>query len=134
VKVVRRELHISTAGEVDVVDITSMVEKAVKDSGIRNGLVTVFIPGATGAITTIEFEPNLVQDFKDILEKLVPKTGHYRHPVNGHSHLRASILGPSLSVPVADGNLILGTWQQIVFVELDVRPRSRRLIVQIIGE
>ncbi len=133
-KVVRRELHISTAGEVDVVDITSMVEKAVKDSGIRNGLVTVFIPGATGAITTIEFEPNLVQDFKDILEKLVPKTGHYRHPVNGHSHLRASILGPSLSVPVADGNLILGTWQQIVFVELDVRPRSRRLIVQIIGE
>ena len=133
-KVVRKELHFNTAGEIDVVNITGMVEKAVKDSGIRNGLVTVFIPGATGAITTIEFEPNLVQDFKDILEKLVPKTGHYRHPVNGHSHLRASILGPSLSVPVADGNLILGTWQQIVFVELDVRPRSRRLIVQIIGE
>jgi len=134
VKVVRKELHLNTAGEIDVVNITGMVEKAVKDSGIRNGLVTVFIPGATGAITTIEFEPNLVQDFKDILEKLIPKTGRYRHPVNGHSHLRASILGPSLSVPVADGNLILGTWQQIVFVELDVRPRSRRLIVQIIGE
>jgi len=134
VKVVRKELHFNTAGEIDVVNITGMVEKAVKDSGIRNGLVTVFIPGATGAITTIEFEPNLVQDFKDILEKLIPKTGRYRHPVNGHSHLRASILGPSLSVPVADGNLILGTWQQIVFVELDVRPRSRRLIVQIIGE
>ncbi|MHA1834235.1 MAG: secondary thiamine-phosphate synthase enzyme YjbQ [Candidatus Baldrarchaeia archaeon] len=133
-KVVRKELHFNTAGEIDVVNITGMVEKAVKDSGIRNGLVTVFIPGATGAITTIEFEPNLVQDFKDILEKLIPKTGRYRHPVNGHSHLRASILGPSLSVPVADGNLILGTWQQIVFVELDVRPRSRRLIVQIIGE
>nr|MDO8044032.1 secondary thiamine-phosphate synthase enzyme YjbQ [Candidatus Baldrarchaeota archaeon] len=133
-KVVRKELHLNTAGEIDVVNITGMVEKAVKDSGIRNGLVTVFIPGATGAITTIEFEPNLVQDFKDILEKLIPKTGRYRHPVNGHSHLRASILGPSLSVPVADGNLILGTWQQIVFVELDVRPRSRRLIVQIIGE
>jgi len=134
VKVVRKELHFNTAGEIDVVNITGMVEKAVKDSGIRNGLVTVFIPGATGAITTIEFEPNLVQDFKDILEKLIPKTGRYRHPVNGHSHLRASILGPSLSVPVADGNLILGTWQQIVFVELDVRPRSRRLIVQIIGK
>jgi len=134
VKVVRKELHFNTAGEIDVVNITGMVEKAVKDSGIRNGLVTVFIPGATGAITTIEFEPNLVQDFKDILEKLIPKTGRYRHPVNGHSHLRASMLGPSLSVPVADGNLILGTWQQIVFVELDVRPRSRRLIVQIIGE
>ncbi|MEX2702496.1 MAG: secondary thiamine-phosphate synthase enzyme YjbQ [Candidatus Baldrarchaeota archaeon] len=133
-KVVRKELHFNTAGEIDVVNITGMVEKAVKDSGIRNGLVTVFIPGATGAITTIEFEPNLVQDFKDILEKLIPKTGRYRHPVNGHSHLRASILGPSLSVPVADGNLILGTWQQIVFVELDVRPRSRRLIVQIIGK
>mgnify|MGYP000008674316 FL=1 len=133
-KVVRKELHFNTAGEIDVVNITGMVEKAVKDSGIRNGLVTVFIPGATGAITTIEFEPNLVQDFKDILEKLIPKTGRYRHPVNGHSHLRASMLGPSLSVPVADGNLILGTWQQIVFVELDVRPRSRRLIVQIIGE
>ena len=133
-KVVRKELHFNTAGEIDVVNITGMVEKAVKDSGIRNGLVTVFIPGATGAITTIEFEPNLVQDFKDILEKLIPKTGRYRHPVNGHSHLRASVLGPSLSVPVADGNLILGTWQQIVFVELDVRPRSRRLIVQIIGE
>jgi len=134
VKVVRKELHFNTAGEIDVVNITGMVEKAVKDSGIRNGLVTVFIPGATGAITTIEFEPNLVQDFKDILEKLIPKTGRYRHPVNGHSHLRASMLGPSLSVPVADRNLILGTWQQIVFVELDVRPRSRRLIVQIIGE
>lgn len=133
-KVVRKELHFNTAGEIDVVNITGMVEKAVKDSGIRNGLVTVFIPGATGAITTIEFEPNLVQDFKDTLEKLIPKTGRYRHPVNGHSHLRASMLGPSLSVPVADGNLILGTWQQIVFVELDVRPRSRRLIVQIIGE
>ncbi|MCD6164931.1 MAG: YjbQ family protein [Candidatus Odinarchaeota archaeon] len=133
-KVVRKELHFNTAGEIDVVNITGMVEKAVKDSGIRNGLVTVFIPGATGAITTIEFEPNLVQDFKDILEKLIPKTGRYRHPVNGHSHLRASMLGPSLSVPVADRNLILGTWQQIVFVELDVRPRSRRLIVQIIGE
>ena len=133
-KVVRKELHFNTAGEIDVVNITGMVEKTVKDSGIRNGLVTVFIPGATGAITTIEFEPNLVQDFKDILEKLIPKTGRYRHPVNGHSHLRASVLGPSLSVPVADGNLILGTWQQIVFVELDVRPRSRRLIVQIIGE
>jgi len=133
-KVVKKEIHIDTTGEIDIIDITDKVERAVKNSGIRNGLVTVFIPGATGAITTIEFEPNLVQDFKDILEKLVPKLGHYRHPINGHSHLRASILGPSLSVPIANGNLILGTWQQIVFVELDVRPRSRRLIVQIIGE
>jgi len=133
-KVVKKELHINTMGEIDIIDITGMVKGVVKDSGIKNGLVTVFIPGATGAITTIEFEPNLVQDFKDVLEKLVPKTGRYRHPINGHSHLRASILGPSLSVPIANGNLILGTWQQIVFVELDVRPRSRRLIVQVVGE
>lgn len=133
-KVVKNEIHINTRGEIDIVDITRMVEDVVRDSGIKNGVATVFIPGATGAITTIEFEPNLIQDFKDILEKLVPKTGHYRHPINGHSHLRASILGPSLSVPIVDGTLILGTWQQVVFIELDVRPRSRRLIVQVVGE
>ena len=131
---VTKEIHFNTKGEIDIVDITYDVEKVVEKSGVKSGTVTVFIPGATGAITTIEYEPNLIQDFKDLLEELVPSSKHYRHPINGRSHLRASLIGPSVTVPISQGRLILGTWQQIVFLELDTRPRSRKLIVQIIGE
>ena len=131
---VTEEIHFNTKGEIDIIDLTYDVEKIVDKSGVMTGTATVFIPGATGAITTIEYEPNLIQDFKDLLEELVPSSKHYRHPVNGRSHLRASLIGPSVSVPISNGRLLLGTWQQIVFLELDTRPRSRRVIVQIVGE
>ncbi|MGQ4833708.1 MAG: secondary thiamine-phosphate synthase enzyme YjbQ [Candidatus Asgardarchaeia archaeon] len=128
------KLNFKTKGELDIVDITYDVEKVVKDSKIKNGIAVVFVPGATGAVTTIEYEPNLLKDFKDALERWAPKEIPYRHPINGRSHVRASLIGPSLSVPIIDGTLYLGTWQQIVFLELDTRPRSRTLIVQVIGE
>jgi len=131
---VTKEIHFNTKGEIDIVDITYDVEKIVEKTGVKNGTATVFIPGATGAITTIEYEPNLIQDFKDLIEELVPSSKHYRHPINGRSHLRASLIGPSVTVPISNGRLILGTWQQIVFLELDTRPRSRTVVVQIVGE
>ena len=118
-----KKIKFNTKGELDIVDITHMVEKVVDESKIKNGIVVVFVPGATGAITTIEYEPNLLQDFRDALEEIVPSTKHYRHPINGRSHIRASLIGPSVSFPISDGQVILGTWQQIVFLELDTRPR-----------
>ncbi|MFX0097429.1 MAG: secondary thiamine-phosphate synthase enzyme YjbQ [Candidatus Hodarchaeota archaeon] len=111
----------------------------VSKSGLSDGIATIFVPGATGAVTTIEYEPGLLKDLPAILERISPKDMEYEHELrwhdgNGHSHCRASILGPSLTVPFVDKRLTLGTWQQVVFVELDVRPRNRKLIVQIIGE
>ena len=132
-----KELHFSTRGEIDLVDITAEVEKVVRESGIKSGHVLVFVPGATGAIVTIEHESGLLEDFKRILRELVPKGRGYLHDRiddNAHSHLRATLLGASECFPVVDGKLIRGTWQQIFFVELDVRPRHRRVIVQVVGE
>ena len=128
------KLSFRTKGEKDIVDITYNVEKVVRESKIKNGIAVVFVPGATGAVTTIEYESNLLKDFKDALERWAPSDISYRHPINGRSHVRASLIGPSLSVPIIDGSLYLGTWQQIVFLELDTRPRSRTLIVQVVGE
>ena len=131
------ELRFSTRGEIDLVDITAEVERVVEESGIENGHVLVFVPGATGAIVTIEHESGLLEDFKRILRELVPKGRGYLHDRiddNAHSHLRATLLGASECFPVVDGRLIRGTWQQIFFVELDVRPRHRRVIVQVVGE
>ena len=128
------EIGLKTKGEIDLVDITFEVIEKVRESGIKDGNVTVFIPGATGAVTTIEYEHSLLKDFKNCLEELIPKNRGYGHPGNAHSHLRASILGPSVSIPVKNGNPILGTWQQVVFIELDTRPRSRRIIVSVNGE
>jgi secondary thiamine-phosphate synthase enzyme len=136
-KVLTKELHFSTRGEIDLVDITSEVEKVVEESGIQNGQVLVFVPGATGAIITIEHESGLLEDFKRILKELIPKAAGYLHDRiddNAHSHLRASLLGASECFPVVDGRLVRGTWQQIFFVELDVRPRHRRVVVQVMGE
>lgn len=137
--VVTRSLDIRTEGEVDMINITSKVSQAVEACGLKNGIVTVFIPGSTAAITTIEYEPGLCKDFPQILDKVAPKDAHYEHEKrwgdhNGHSHVRASFIGPSLTVPLANGHLTLGTWQQIVLIELDVQPRDRRLILQILGE
>jgi len=132
-----RELKFSTEEEIDLVDITAEVERVVAESGVKNGHVLVFVPGATGAIVTIEHESGLLEDFRRALRELIPKGAGYLHDGiddNAHSHLRATLLGASECFPVVDGRLIRGTWQQIFFVELDVRPRHRRVIVQVVGE
>ena len=123
----------------DVVDVTEGVSEAVRESGLVNGAAIIFIPGATGAVTTIEFEPGLVEDIKKALERLAPIGIDYAHDQrwgdgNGYSHIRASLLGPSLSIPFLERELMLGTWQQIVFLEMDNRPRKRKIVVQIVGE
>ncbi|NJF25237.1 secondary thiamine-phosphate synthase enzyme YjbQ [Thermococcus sp. Bubb.Bath] len=136
-KVHTEKLRFSTEGEIDLVDITHEVERVVEESGIRNGQVLVFVPGATGAIVTIEHESGLLEDFKRALKELIPKGAGYLHDRiddNAHSHLRATLLGASECFPVVDGRLVRGTWQQIFFVELDVRPRHRRVVVQVTGE
>jgi len=137
--VTTKQLSINTLGEDDIVDITEDVAQAVIESSLKNGVVTVFVPGSTGALTTIEYEPGLLKDLPNILERMAPKRLEYEHERrwhdgNGHSHVRASIIGPCLTVPFVNGRLTLGTWQQIVFLELDVHSRNRQLILQIIGE
>ena len=137
--VITRELSMSTQGDGDVRDITIRVQEAVRDSNIRSGTVTVFCPGSTGALTTIEYESGVVADLMQSLDELAPPDGNYRHHArwgddNGHSHVRAALVGPSLTVPFVEGDLTLGTWQQIVFLDFDTRPRSRSLTLQIVGE
>lgn len=122
-----------------MVDITPRVREALEQSGIHEGMALIFVPGATGALSTIEFEPGLQRDFPALMEKLIPRRQVYHHNEtwgdgNGHSHLRATLLGPSLTIPVRAGGLVLGTWQQIVFLEFDNRPRERRLAIQFMGE
>ena len=133
------KIKISSKGENHILDITEDVAKAIAESGMKNGIATVFVSGSTGAITTLEFEPGLLQDIPEMLESIAPKGKTYEHHLrwqdgNGHSHVRAALLGPSLTVPFNEGRPELGTWQQIVFIEMDVRPRDRKIIVQIVGE
>ncbi len=133
------EVNIETNGDVDIVDITSDVQDVISKSKIKDGIVCVFVPGSTGSITSIEYEPGLMKDFSKVLEKIAPKGIHYDHHEtwhddNGHSHVRASLMGPSTTFPIKNGKLIHGTWQQLVFVELDTGPRNRNIIVQIVGE
>ena len=123
----------------DIIDITKKVNAAVEESRLRAGIVVVFVPGATGAVTTIEHEPGLLHDINAALERIAPERMEYAHDQrwgdgNGHSHVRASLIGPSLTVPFLGGQLILGTWQQIIFLELDNRPRERIITLQILGE
>ncbi len=137
-KVFTKTLEFNTSGEGEVVDLTEKVREAVRESGVLNGTVTVFVPGSTGAVTTIEYEPGLKKDIMNILERIAPRDLYYEHEKmwhdhNGHSHVRASLIGPSLTVPIVEREPILGTWQQIVFLELDVRSRRRRVIVQVMG-
>jgi len=132
-------LKLETKGETDLIDITQTVGKAVKDSGVSSGNVTVFIPGSTAGVTTIEYERGAIGDFKKAFDRIAPKNIHYEHDArwgdgNGYSHIRAALLGPSLTVPFSASRLLLGTWQQIVVVDFDNRPRKREVIVQIIGE
>jgi secondary thiamine-phosphate synthase enzyme len=137
--VITRELSLHTQGNCDVQDITPQVQGAVRDSGLQAGIATVFCPGSTGGLTTIEYESGVVADLRQVLDEIVPPDRDYRHHLrwgddNGHSHVRAALIGPSLTVPFVEGRLTLGTWQQIVFLDLDTRPRSRRLVLQILGE
>ena len=136
--VYREEFYIDTKGEVHMIDITSKVREIVRRSGIKDGIVNVFSPGSTCAISTIEYEPGLLKDFPRFLERIIPKNIEYEHHKrwhddNGHSHVRATLLKSSYTAPVIDGAVYLGTWQQIVFIELDTRPRHRRIIVTIVG-
>ena len=137
--IVTRYVILSSKGENDIIDITNNVEKILRESKLKNGIITVFVVGSTAAITTIEYEPGLEQDFPTMLEKIAPKGIEYQHDNtwhdgNGHSHLKASLIGPSLTIPFINGQTSLGTWQQIVFVEMDTRSRERKIVVQIIGD
>jgi secondary thiamine-phosphate synthase enzyme len=137
--VITKDITLKSTGNCDIIDITSQVAKNVEESGVNSGIVTLFIVGSTAGITTIEYEPNLLSDFKNMWDRVIPQSISYEHNKtwgdgNGHSHVRASTLGASLIIPFVNKRLTLGTWQQIVFVDFDNRPRSRKLTIQILGE
>ena len=133
----RLQLH--TRGNADPHDLTNGVEQIVTESGIRSGVVTIFTPSSTSALTTIEYEEGALADLRRALDELAPPGRDYKHNLrwddgNGHAHLRAALLGPSLSIPIVGGELALGTWQQVLFIDFDVRPRQREIVVQVLGE
>ena len=128
-----------TRGHCDIIDITNKVKDEIERQKIRRGLATLFVSGSTASLTTIEYESGVLKDLKELLEKLIPSDRKYHHDDrwgddNGYSHLRASLLGPSLQVPIDDGRMLLGTWQQIVLLDFDNRPRTREIVVQIMGD
>jgi len=132
-------LSFSTSGDTDIIDMTRQVSEKVVTSGIEEGYVHLFVPGSTASITTIEYERGAVSDLKEAIERLAPEDKYYRHNErwgdgNGHAHVRASLLGPSLTIPVINGRLALGTWQQVVFIDFDNHPRERRVILQLAGK
>ena len=130
-------IEFNTKGEIDIIDLSSRFEDYVRKSNIKDGILSANVIGSTGALTAIEYESRVLDDFRNILEKLVPKGAGYKHDLidsNAHSHLRASLIGPSLTIAIHNGRLQLGTWQQPVFVCLDVHPRSRRVAITLIGE
>jgi len=131
------ELRFSTQGDGDVIDLTEGVLEVVRSSGVDDGAVSVFVPGSTAAVTTMEYEPGGVHDLRASLERLVPREGDYEHnrlnaDSNSHAHIRAAVVGPSETVPLHGGRLATGTWQQLVLVDFDDRPRERRVVVQVI--
>ena len=137
-RVVTDTIEFPSRGDADIISISDEVVEAVRRSGLHDGTVTIFVPGATGAVTTLEFEPGVVHDVQQALDQLTPPERHYQHndnlrDGNGHSHVRAGLVGPSLTVPFVDGGLTLGKFQTIVFCDFDARPRERQLIVQVMG-
>jgi len=134
-----RSFDVGTRGRTEVINITEQVTRYVQESRVQDGTVTVFVVGSTAGITTTEYEPGLVtRDLKAAFEKIAPERGEYLHEQtwhddNGHSHVRASLLGPSLTLPIVEGKMPLGTWQQIILIDFDTRPRTRRVIVQLVG-
>lgn len=133
-KVFNTKYTFSTEGEIDFTDLTDKVQEAVSKSGVKNGLVHVFAPHATGVLIITENEYGLLSDIRAFLEKMIPKRKQYRHPSNAHSHLRSMLLPPDKTLPVIDGHVEFGTWQSLIFVETDVHPRRRTVIVQVLGE
>jgi len=134
-----QSINLQTQGDADVLDITAQVAKAVREGGMHDGIVTVFCPSATSALTTIEYESGCISDLRRLFDEIVNPDRQYAHNArwhdgNGHSHVRAALLGPSLTVPFVNGHLTLGTWQQIIYVDFDNRPRRRELIIQLLGE
>lgn len=134
-----KTLQLSTRGDCDVQDITANVQSVVAESGLQNGMVTLFTPSSTSALTTLEFESGAVADLRRVLNELAPPDRDYQHNLrwgdgNGHAHLRAALLRPSLTIPVVDSQLTLGTWQQVIFLDFDVRPRRRQIVVQLMGD
>jgi secondary thiamine-phosphate synthase enzyme len=133
------DFSLKTSGDSDLIDITGEVTKVLRDSGVSSGIATIFVPGSTAGVTTIEYEDGAVKDFQAAIERIAPKGIHYHHDArwgdgNGYSHIRASLLGPSLTVPFSSSKLLLGTWQQIVLIDFDNRPRTRRVVIQVLGE
>ncbi len=138
-RIVTKTIGVSTKGHTDIIDITDQVSACLHSSELQDGTLNVFISGSTAAVTTIEYEPGLVKDLPEILEKIAPVGKRYHHDDtwhdgNGYAHIRASLLGPSLTIPFSRGKLFLGTWQQIVLVDFDNRPRKREIVVQMTGE
>lgn len=138
VTVVTDRIYFDTVGDAHMVNITADVRRLVRQTGLRAGTVTLFVPGATGAVTTLEFEPGVVQDFRNLFDRIAPATAEYEHnrthpDANGHAHVRAGLLGPSLVIPFEQGAPCLGRWQEICFVCFDNRPRERTVIVQTLG-
>jgi secondary thiamine-phosphate synthase enzyme len=138
-RVLNNKININTKGNEDFVNITRQLVKLCDSSGLENGIITVFISGSTAGITTFEYEPGLIRDLKEFYDKMAPTNVHYHHDetwgdANGFSHVRATLTGPSMVIPFEKGKLLLGTWQQVVLMEFDNRPRSREVVVQVMGE
>ena len=137
--IITHTIKITSRGENDVIDITKEADQVIRASSLIDGIITIFVSGSTAAVTTIEYEPGLKKDFPRMLDRPVPSDIEYEHnnrwhDGNGHSHIRASLIGPSLTIPFKNKALMLGTWQQIVLLEMDTRPRDRNVILQVIGE
>jgi len=137
--IIQKKLSFSTKGFNDIIDITPSLKSHLNESSLKNGNILVFVPGATGGLTTTEFEPGLLKDIPELLEKLIPMSENYHHDNtwhdgNGYAHLRATLIGPSITIPFMDGTMQLGTWQQVIFIDFDNRPRQRELHLQIYGE
>jgi secondary thiamine-phosphate synthase enzyme len=137
--VITKEIGLKTKGHCDIHDITRRVADLVRETGLNDGTVTVFTPSSTSGLTTIEYESGALADLKRLLDEITSPNREYRHNLrwgdgNGHSHVRAALIGPSLTIPVADGRMTLGTWQQLIFLDFDNRSRSRRLVVQMMGD
>jgi secondary thiamine-phosphate synthase enzyme len=138
-KIIADSIVVETGGENDIKDLTGAVSAKLSESRLGDGTVTVFVPGSTAGLTTIEYESGVVEDFSRLMEKIAPSNIPYRHDQrwgdgNGYSHVRASLLGPSLVIPFSEGRLALGTWQQVVLVDFDNRPRTRTIVLQFMGE
>ena len=137
--VISKSISLNTKGNADVHDITDQIANVISSSGLKDGTATIFCPSSTSALTTIEYESGAVSDLRRLFDKIIPVNREYAHNErwhdgNGHSHVRAALLGPSITIPFVDRQLTLGTWQQIIYVDFDNRPRQRKLIIQLIGE